>query len=70
MYKYWFRTNARLREDPDENIEIMEKAVTYIEGKIDELNNKGSWKHYVVGHSLGGSAASCTMVALPDKLEG
>ena len=65
----WHRTNARLREDPDENIEIIEKAVEYIDGKIEELNKNGSWKHYVVGHSLGGSAASSTMVALPDKLE-
>lgn len=64
------RTNARLREDPDENIEIIEKAVAYIESKIEELNKKGSWKHYVVGHSLGGSTASCSMVALSDKLEG
>lgn len=63
------RSNAQLRDDPDTNLTIVEQAQQYIHSKIDELNQEGSWKHYVVGHSLGGATASCVMVALPDRLE-
>lgn len=64
------RSNARLREDPEEDMDIIKQAVQFIDEKLSDMSEKGgSWKHYVVGHSLGGAVASCVAVALSDKLE-
>ena len=64
------RSDAELKEDPEENTQIVERAQQYLKEKMDELDGKGgSWKHYVVGHSLGGSVSSCLMVDMHDRLE-
>jgi hypothetical protein len=64
------KSNAELRKDPDDDLRIIREAVKFVEEQTKALEGEGgSWKHYICGHSLGGAAASCVTVALPDTIE-
>lgn len=64
------RSDAKLKEDPEENMEIIKQAQQYLKKKMDELDDSGgSWTHHIVGHSLGGTVSSCVMVDMHDRLE-
>ena len=60
-----------LRKDPDHNLGIIEDAEKFIRDATSRIQQQkgGSWKHYLTGHSLGGTTASCVAVACADVVE-
>lgn len=59
-----------MREDPeDDRLDIVDDCIKFVRDQTWKLEEKGGdWQHYIVGHSLGGFTATCTIINLSDTL--